>query len=53
MNWLNRNKLIDTEKKLVVVRGKGHEGWGKGEGIKKYKFSVTNKSQGCNTQHNE
>ena len=39
MNKRDRRKLIDTDNKLMVARGKG--GWGgldgKEEGIKKYK----------------
>ena len=42
MNDLNRNKIIDTENVLMVVRWE--KSWGmheKGEGTKKYKFIVT------------
>ena len=42
MNKQNRNRLIDTENKLVVADRRGLGGLGeKGEGIKKYNLAVT------------
>ena len=42
MNKQNRNRLIDTENRLMVARGEGHRGLDeKGEGIEKYKLVVT------------
>ena len=39
----NKNKLIDTENRLVVARG--GEGWAKWvKAVKRYKFPVINKS---------
>ena len=42
INTQNRNRLKDTENKLMVVGWE--EGWGlgeKGAGVKKYKLAVT------------
>ena len=52
MNKQNRNTLIDTENRLLVVRGRDVGGLGeKGEGIEKYKLVVTKQSRGCKQQH--
>ena len=41
MNKQNRIRLIDTENKLMVARGRGHGRLcEKGEGIKKYRLVV-------------
>ena len=57
-NQLNqtKNRLIDTENKLVVARVEG--GWGRsemGEGDQEIQTSryKINKSWGCNVQHEE
>ena len=40
-NKVDRNRLINTENKLVAARGKEVEGWVKwGEGIKQYTLPV-------------
>ena len=51
MNKQNRNKLMDTEKRQIVVR----LGWlgglsEKDEGIKQYKLTVTEQSGGCKVE---
>ena len=50
----NRNRIIDTENVLMVVRWQ--EFWDTGEnceGIKKYKFVFTEYPGGCKPQHRE
>ena len=53
MNKQNRNRLIDTENRLVIFRGRG--GWGgwvkRGEGSEKYRLVVTKESWGCQLEH--
>ena len=50
----NRNRLMDTENRLMVDRGGGDGELGeKGEGIKKYKSVVTEQSQRWKRQHRE
>ena len=42
MNKQNRNRLINTDIRIMVPRGKGLGGLGKnGDGIKKYKLVET------------
>ena len=42
--WKNKiETVIDTENKLTIV--KGERGWGAGEGIKKYRLTVTKQSR--------
>ena len=51
MNKQNRNRLIDTENKLVVAMGAGRRTDEIGEGNSEVQTSSykKNKSQGCNT----
>ena len=54
MNKQNRNRLIETEDRLMVVIKDGVWGTGwKGEGTEKYKLAVTKQLQGCEVQHRE
>ena len=54
MNKQNRNRLIDTENKLMATRWEGGKGVGeRGEGIKKYKLVITKQSQGFKLQRRE
>ena len=42
MNKQNRNRLTDTEKRMMVARGKGISALGgRGEQIKRYRLAVT------------
>ena len=44
MNKQNRNRLIDTEKRLMVATGEGIGGQGKrGEGTEKYRLVASYK----------
>ena len=48
----NRNRFIDTESILTVVRWEGVGGPdGRGAGMKKYSSVVTEQSRGCKVQH--
>ena len=47
-----KNKLIDTENRLMVARGNRFGGWAKWvRGVKRYKLPVINKSWGCDVHH--
>ena len=51
-NKQNKNRLIDTETKLMVDRWEGFGGVGiKVEGRKMYKWAVTKLSRGCKVHY--